>query len=68
MTTPRFAIPTAPVPAAGPAFAMLPAAVGCWMAPAQVAVTQQLYQIAWERTQAALTPTAVERLYRVSVN
>jgi hypothetical protein len=59
MTTTRFTFPVAP-PA--PAFVAWPMAVGC---PASV---QQVYQVAWERTQAVLAPSPVEKLYRVSAN
>jgi hypothetical protein len=59
MTTSRFTIPVAP-PAS--AFVAWPMAVGY---PASV---QQVYQIAWQRTQAVLTPSPIEKLYRASAN
>jgi hypothetical protein len=37
-------------------------AVGC------LASVQQVYQVAWERTQAVLAPSPIEKLYRASVN
>ncbi len=65
MTSVRFSFPVTP-PA--PAFIALPVAFGCLVAPTQVAVIQQVYQVAWERTQAVLAPSRVEKLYRVSAN
>jgi hypothetical protein len=65
MTSLRFSFPATP-PA--PAFVALPVAVGCLVAPIQAAVIQQVYQVAWERTQAVLAPSWVEKLYRVSAN
>lgn len=73
MTSPRFRFPTPalslPVASApAVAFVPVPAAVCCQMTIGQLAATQELYRIAWERTQAALAPSPVEKLYRVSAN
>jgi hypothetical protein len=65
MTSLRFSFPVAP-PA--PAFVALPAVVGFLVPPTQLAAVQVVYQAAWERTRAVLTPSRVEKLYRVSVN
>jgi hypothetical protein len=59
MTTTRFTLPVAP-PA--PAFVAWPMTAGC------PAFVQQVYQAAWERTQAVLAPSPIEKLYRVSAN
>ncbi|HVK15529.1 MAG TPA: hypothetical protein VM533_01185 [Fimbriiglobus sp.] len=59
MTTSRFTFPVAtPVPA----FVAWPMAAG------QMATVQQVYQVAWERTQAVLAPSPIEKLYRVTAN
>lgn len=67
MTTPRFSVPLAVVPPA-PAFVSLPVGVFGWMSADQMAVTQQVYHLAMERTQAVLAPSAVEKLYARSAN
>lgn len=67
MTTPRFSFPLADVPPA-PAFVSLPFGVYGWMSADQMAVTQQVYHLAMERTRAVLAPSAVEKLYGRSAN
>ena len=67
MVTPRFSFPT-PTPVTLPAFLPAPVGIMCLLTPAQLAVTQQVYQLAMERTRAVLAPSKVEKLYARSAN
>lgn len=67
MTTPRFSFPLADTPPA-PAFVSVPFGVYGWMAADQMAVVQQVYHLAMQRTLAVLAPSAVEKLYSRSAN
>jgi hypothetical protein len=67
MTTPRFSFPLAATPPA-PAFVSVPVGVFGWMSAEQLAVAQQVYHLAMERTMAVLAPSAVEKLYARSAN
>lgn len=70
MHSPRFRFPSPsaePVTAvtSGCPFVVLPAGL---VPQQQYDAVRQLYQLAWERTQAALAPTKVDRAYQVSAN
>ncbi len=71
MTSPRFSFPTVTnrfaVPQQ-PAFVPAPLAVMGPVCATHLSMVEQAYRIAWERTQAALAPSKVERLYHVAVN
>jgi hypothetical protein len=67
MTTLRFSFPPAATPPV-PAFVSVPVGVLGWMAADQLAVVQQVYHLAMERTRAVLAPSAVEKLYARSAN
>jgi hypothetical protein len=59
MTTTRF---TFPIVQSTPAFLAWPIAVS------HLVAVLQVYRVAWERTQAVLAPSPIEKLYRVSAN
>lgn len=68
MSSPRFSFSfSESIPTSTP-FATLPEALACTMTACQIEATNRLYQIAWERTQAVLKPTKVEKLFVPCLN
>jgi hypothetical protein len=68
MITSRFSFPLPAPDLLPPAFVPVPVGVFGWFSAPQLAVAQQVYQLAMERTQAALAPSRVEKLYYRSAN
>jgi hypothetical protein len=68
MVTSRFSFPAPAAHPLPPAFVPVPAGVFGWLSATQLAVAQQVYQLAMERTRAALAPSRVEKLYHRSAN
>jgi hypothetical protein len=68
MVTSRFSFPVPAVHLLPPAFVPVPVGLFGWLSAPQLAVAQQVYQLAMERTQAALAPSRVEKHYHRSAN